>query len=43
MELLRNGMLGRALDLHCGLYSRSITSEEIKEFYIASLNRHASK
>ncbi len=37
IELIRNGLLGRVLDLNCKEYSSAITSEDIKEFYIAKI------
>lgn len=42
INLIRNALFARVLDLHCTLYSLSITSEDIKEFYIAKMQRHAN-
>lgn len=43
IDLVRNGLLGKILDLHCKEYSCSITSEDIKEFYIAKIQLHSFK
>lgn len=37
IDLIKNGLLGKILDLNCKEYSSAITSEDIKEFFIAKI------
>ena len=43
IDLIKNALFGKILDMHCKEYSGSITSEDIKEFYIAKIQRYAIK
>lgn len=43
IDLIKNALFGKILDIHCKEYSDSITSEDIREFYIAKMEKYTEK
>ncbi|KAL4432989.1 hypothetical protein ABPG74_005362 [Tetrahymena malaccensis] len=43
IDLIKNALFSKILDMHCKVYSESITSEDIKEFFIAKIQVYAKK